>query len=802
MKKFFSEPFNNKLILLIFIFLICLAGFILTDYLVGQYFFHQISGVKTLNSDIAEVLNRKQMLGMVIKAGLGFMGLIFFFLVLRQMFVLISGREQVKETLKEQNLKIIRKSIELSDVMRRFEDQNYDLEISKKELSKALEAVREKEKNQRIIVESSPLGIIRFNSDGEITDCNEKFIELMGSSRQQLIGFNSALYSSPEMSKAIQKALKGEIAFFEDVYTSITGGKTSYLRVVFNPVNPGMHSTEIIATVEDISQRIMAEKQLKRSHDELEALVMDKTSELVREIEERKSAHEALKKSEEKYRSILENIEDSYFELDIKGNLIFFNKALTQLLGYSEEELKGLNYKKYTAKEDIQKLFTAFSDVYKTGRISQLIHCTLITKDRTRKNAGILSSLMKHKNGEPIGFQGLARDVTKQMLMESRLQHTQKMEAIGNLAGGVAHDFNNILGGIIGYAQLIKKHSSRESRIYPYVDQILKASERATGLVRQILLFSRKTETKKIPTDMGLIAREVIELLRASIPSFIEIRHHFSDNLNPISADQTQIHQVFMNLCSNAAYAMKTGGGCLEITLEAISITDEGENGLEDLSEGEYIRLSISDTGHGMDKETCKKIFDPYFTTKEIGEGSGLGLATVHGIVKDHGGIIRVESEQGAGTIFHLYFPTIRQEEAVKEDEKAVEIAKGSETVLFVDDEIYLADVGKEMLEDYGYGVESMTSSAKAFEAFMTAPEKFDLVITDYTMPGMTGDLLARKIREIRPDIPIIMCTGISLDPKITKALRFDKILMKPLDMDYLLQVVRNVLDHPIARQS
>lgn len=797
MEKFFKEPFNRKLTILILIFIICLAGVISIDYLICRYYINESIAFKSIDLQTAALLNRNQALGMWIESGVGLLGLVFFLWIARQIFVLISGREQVRETLKEQNLKIIRKSIELSDVMRRFEDQNYDLEISKKELSKALEAVREKERDQRIVVESSPLGIIRFNIKGEIKDCNEKFIELMGSSRQKLIGFNSSLYSSPEMREAIQKALKGEISFFEDAYTSITGGKTTYLRVAFNPVNPGVSPTEVIATVEDISQRVIAEKQLKRSHDELEALVMEKTSELVREIEERKSAHEALKKSEEKYRSILENIEDSYFELDLRGNLVFFNQSLSQLLGYSEAELKGMNYKTYTAKEDIRKIFTVFNEVYKTGRISRLVHCTLITNDHTRKNAGILASLMKNKKGETIGFQGLARDVTKQMLMESRLQNTRKMEAIGNLAGGVAHDFNNILGGIIGYAQLIKKYSSRESKIYPYVEQILKASERATGLVRQILLFSRKTETEKMPVDMGVIAKEVIELLRASIPSTIEIRHHFKDDLNPISADQNQIHQVFMNLCSNAAYAMKAGGGCLEITLDAVVVTKEGETGLEDLTKGDYVRLSISDTGHGMNEEILKKIFDPYFTTKEIGEGSGLGLATVHGIVKDHGGIIRVESREGAGTVFHLYFPAIRQ--VIEENKASVEIAKGNETVLFVDDEIYLAEVGKEMLEDYGYTVESMTSSVDAWEAFVQSPDKFDLVITDYTMPGMTGDLLAGKIRELKPGIPIIMCTGISLDPEITKNLNLEKILMKPIDMDSLLQVVRNVLDHPLS---
>ncbi|NOX34856.1 MAG: PAS domain S-box protein [Deltaproteobacteria bacterium] len=791
--KIFKEPFNQKLFFLFLIFIIFFIAVLFTDYIICNIIIGRSVEFLSMDSKTVALLNQQQFFGMFIKAGIGVFGLVAFLIIAKQMLLIVSDREQTRETLNEQNLKIIRKSIELSDVMRKFEDKNYDLEISRKELNHALSILKEKERDQRIIFDNSPLGIIRFDLNGEIKEFNDKFVELMGSKKEQLIGFNTARDSSPGMRKAIHKALNGEVAVFEDEYTSFTGGRTLALRVVFNPVDPGASPTQVIASVEDITQRKKAEQQLKRSHIELENLVREKTSELVREIEDRKSAHAALKKSEEKYRSILENIEDSYFELNHKGNLMFFNSSLSVLLGYSDDELKGLNYREIAVKDDVEKLFNVFHRVYMTGQTSQLIHCTFITKDNIRKNVGIITSLMRGKNGEPIGFQGLARDMTKQLMMENRMQQTRKMEAIGNLAGGVAHDFNNILGGIIGYTQLIKKHTPEASKVLPYVEQVLKASERAKGLVNQILLFSRKTESEKIPSDMGLIAKEVIKLLRASIPTTIEIKHSFKQGLSPIMADQTQIHQVFMNLCSNAAHAMEKSGGCLELKLSDIVVTKKTENWFEELLPGEYIKLSVSDTGHGMDRQIIEKIFDPYFTTKKIGAGTGLGLATVHGIVKDHNGVIQVKSKKGSGTVFHLFFPAVKK--VIEKSHKPVEITEGNETILFVDDEIYLAEVGKEMLEDYGYEVESMVNSKQAFELFEKNPDRFDLVITDYTMPEMTGELLSRKIHEINPKVPIIMCTGISLAPEIKKSLEIEKILMKPVDMDDMLMIVRDILD-------
>ncbi len=513
----------------------------------------------------------------------------------------------------------------------------------------------------------------------------------------------------------------------------------------------------------------------------------------LKENETQKLEFLALKKSEEKYRSILENIVDSYFELDLKGAVVFFNKSLPGFMGYTREELQEVHYKKLACPEDLDKLRMAFNNVYVTGKTSPLIQCRFITKDNVKKDIGIIASLLKNKKGEAIGFQGLARDVTQQKLMENSLKHTQKMEAIGNLAGGVAHDFNNILSGIIGSAQLIKKHSAQESSVQPYVEQIMKASKRATGLVKQILLFSRKTESEKIPSDMQQIAQEVIKLLRASIPSTIEIKSEFKENLLPILADQTQMHQVFMNLCSNAAHAMKDDGGCLELILTDATVTQKVQKGIDQILPGDYIKLSVSDTGKGMDQQTVDKIFDPYFTTKEIGSGTGLGLATVHGIVKDHNGHIQVESKIGNGTVFNIFFPATHH--TIKQIQEPVEMVNGNETILFVDDEVYLADVGKEMLEDYGYSVEAVTNSPEALELFEQHPDKYDLVITDNTMPKMTGEQLARNIHKINPDVPIIMCTGISLDPESINGFELERVLMKPLDMSQMLKNVREVID-------
>jgi len=786
MFKLFKEPVANKLGTLVVIFILCFAGIMLTDFIIGKLVIGENIPFTSLESKTSVFIYQKQQIGFIIKLTIGFAGSICFLYISKQIVATITGLEKVQKTLEDQNDQITIKSDELSRVMQQFEEQNAVFEKSQKEL-------KAKEIDQRIIFDNSPLGIIRYDEQGEIKECNDKFVKLMGSTREQLIGFSTAKNSSSVMKKALNKALNGELVNIEDRYTSITGNKTLDLRVIFNPVTPQNLPTPVIASVEDITKRKNAETQLQKSYSELEDIIQAKTSELVNEIEDRKAAHDALLKSEEKYRSILESMQDAYFELDSKGRLIFFNNSLRELLGYTEEEVGDLTYEDIIDKAEQKRIFQTFNKVYVTGQTSQLVYFICIAKGGVRKNVGIIVSLMKNKKRKPIGFQGLARDVTEQHRMEKTIQQTQKMEAIGHLAGGIAHDFNNILGGIIGYTQLIKTHTLEQSKIQGYVEHVMKASERATELVKQILLFSRETESEKKPCDLAQVAREVIKLLRASIPSTIEIKHRFKKELSPVLADPTQIHQVFMNLCSNASYAMKEKGGSLKLNLIDVLITEKTRKNSPELKCGEYIKLSVSDNGMGMKKKVLDKIFDPYFTTKEIGSGTGLGLATVHGIVKNHHGIIQVESKIGVGTQFHLFFPVVKKE--IDENEDLAEVPQGTENILFVDDEEYLARVGKEMLEDYGYSVESVTSSKKALKLFTKNPDRFDLVITDYTMPEMTGDKLIREIRSISATIPIIMCTGISIDSENLENLELAKLLIKPLDMDDMLRNIREVLD-------
>jgi len=380
--------------------------------------------------------------------------------------------------------------------------------------------------------------------------------------------------------------------------------------------------------------------------------------------------------------------------------------------------------------------------------------------------------------------------------LESQLQQAQKMEAIGTLAGGIAHDFNNILFPIIGYTEMSIEDIPEDSEVRNNLAQVLQSAHRAKDLVKQILTLSRQHPQETKLLKIQSVVEEALKLLRASIPKTIEIRRSIEE-CEPVLADSTQIHQIVMNLCTNAYHAMRETGGVLEVNLmeEEIS-TDDVESKL-DLHPGRYAKLTIKDTGHGMDNVVLEKIFDPYYTTKPIGEGSGLGLAVVHGIVKSSGGKIRVESELGEGTSFHIYFPLI--DSGIKEPKAIPEepVLKGDERVLLIDDEEAIVFMGQQMLERLGYHVTTRTSSVEALEAFRANPDKYDLVITDMTMPNMTGIDLAPRLLEIRPDIPIIICTGFSeiIDEARAKSAGIKGYVMKPMDKDQIGRAIRKILD-------
>jgi len=380
--------------------------------------------------------------------------------------------------------------------------------------------------------------------------------------------------------------------------------------------------------------------------------------------------------------------------------------------------------------------------------------------------------------------------------LESQLQRAERMEAIGTLAGGIAHDFNNILGAIMGYTELARMDMPETSRAAAKLDEVLKAGTRAKELVRQILTFSRQTKKEAKPLEVSLVVKEALKLLRASIPTTIEIRKKIATGPNIVMADPTQIHQIVMNLCTNAAQAMQETGGILTIELTGVEIDIATAHQYVGLEPGPYVRISISDTGKGMDPQVRERIFDPFFTTKDPGKGTGLGLSVVHGIVKACKGAITVYSEIGKGSTFHVYLRKIESMKA-PEPEKVEALSTGTECILFVDDEEALARLGKETLRELGYDAVCRTSSIEALEAFRAQPERFDLVITDQTMPNMTGKDLAKEIMAIRPGIPVIVCTGYSqvFSEEEANDIGISAFLMKPVSIRELGKTIRQVLD-------
>lgn len=390
----------------------------------------------------------------------------------------------------------------------------------------------------------------------------------------------------------------------------------------------------------------------------------------------------------------------------------------------------------------------------------------------------------------------LEESYTERIKLQDQLRQAQKMEAIGTLAGGIAHDFNNILSGIFGFTEIVMMDIPEGSVARSMLDEVLKAGIRAKDLVGQILTFSRKTEMEYMKVQIKMIVKEAMKLLRPSLPSTIEIRENFSTS-REILADPTQIHQVVMNLCTNAYHAMSEDGGVLEIALLKENLDEESAAEFEDLIPGPYIKLTISDTGHGMDEEVMDQIFDPYFTTKEKGRGTGLGLSVVHGIVKSHGGAITVSSAPGKGTTFHALFPILEKVEIKKEELATGPLPGGNERVLFVDDETPLVKIGKAMLGWLGYDVTVSTGSLEALELFKAKPEAFDLVISDMTMPKMTGDKLAMKIMEIRPEIPVILCTGYSekINEGKSSEIGIAAYVPKPIIINEIAKTIREVLD-------
>jgi len=516
---------------------------------------------------------------------------------------------------------------------------------------------------------------------------------------------------------------------------------------------------------------------------------------LTKDITERKRMYEALRITD----FIFDKAPLGIFLIKDGGYITKVNEHACQYLGYTKEKLCQMNVL------DIDRGHSP-QDIEQIWRRQQQIEgiTTFETVHRSKDGTDIpveISGITLEFNEVPYSV-SFVKDISerkeaeKQRLkMEAQMREAQKMESLGTLAGGIAHDFNNILAGILGYTQLAQLASPADSDLRQHLSQIFQAGQRAKDLVRQILMFSRQGESEKGPTDVRRIVNEALKLIKASLPANIEIQKSISPNLAPVFADEIHIHQIVMNLCTNAYHAMKTTGGILNISLTAVAIQDQDALSYPEMNPGSYLKLSIADTGCGIPPDRINRIFDPYFTTRPVGEGTGLGLATVHGIVKNHGGSIKVYSELGIGTAFHVFLP-VADTAAQAAGVHAEQLPTGSECILFVDDEKALIDLGRVLLERLGYRVETRASAIDAIEAFRADPHKYDLVISDMTMPKMSGDEMARQIKAIRPDIPIILCSGFSerIQAPTTKAIGISAVLMKPVLYADLAHTVRQVL--------
>ncbi|MBW1716311.1 MAG: PAS domain S-box protein [Deltaproteobacteria bacterium] len=569
------------------------------------------------------------------------------------------------------------------------------------------------------------------------------------------------------------------------------------LKVIAGDISFAFHSLEL-----------GEELKKHREREHLEQLVEERTAQLdnvneqlKQHISERKHVEEALRESKNQYRILFNNTGDAIFIQEVDGGFLQVNQMACERLGYSQEELLQIKPHNITTPEHSKQIPKRINKILQKSHL--IFETVQVTRDGKKIPTEVSSQLIEYAGKSAI--LSIARDITKRKKAEaekrklvSQLQQAQRMEAIGTLAGGIAHDFNNILSPIIGYSELTLIDLPQDSRVRGNIHEVLNAGRRAKELVKQILTFSRQSEQERKPVQINLIVKEVLTLMHSLLPATIEIRQNILAT-GKVLADATQIHQVMMNLCTNAYHAMREKGGVLEVSMSDVDL-DSGSTEVRppELAPGPYVRVTVSDTGCGMNCAVMDRIFEPYYTTKEEGDGNGMGLAMVHGIVKSHNGAITVYSEPGKSSTFHVFFPKIESTEGVAEiDSSLDEIPRGKGRILLVDDEKALVDIDKNILEHLGYEAVTRTSSIEALEAFRARPEKYDLVITDMTMPNMTGTELAKELMSIRSDIPVILCTGFSdrINKDRATAMGIRKLLMKPVAIREMAEGIRHVLD-------
>jgi PAS domain S-box-containing protein len=640
--------------------------------------------------------------------------------------------------------------------------------------------LRELDAFNRQMAESAQEGIVVYDTELRFQRWNPFMEKITGKADSEVIGKRTAdvipLQKASRYNKNLQRALGGELPpSFDIMYETPTDGKTGWLSVLHSPLNDA----------EGISVGVIS---------------------TVREISKRKQAEEDTRKKDLNLRNLLDATATVPWELDLATKqFTYIGGRIEMILGYPADSWKDMaTWVERLHPEDQEEASQFCALETKKGKDHDFVYRALHQDGSVRWIRDIVSVV---KDGDkPVKLAGFMHDVTKQKELtlekenlKSRLQQAQKMEAIGTLAGGIAHDFNNILGAILGYTELAREECPENSLIGDDLDKVTEAGYRARDLVKQILAFSRQNSEERIPLQPTPLLKEVVKMLRPSLPATIEIRQDIASTTGAIMADPTQIHQIVMNLCTNAFHAMEETGGRLDISLKETERSADDLIHERDVAAGKFVQISVADSGPGIEDTIKERIFDPYFTTKETGKGTGMGLSIVHGIVKSYGGFISLYSEPGTGSVFHIFLP-VAEEEPLSQVQAAEQIPMGNERVLFVDDEVMLAEMGRDTLVRLGYQVTMRTSSLEALETFQNQPDQFDLVITDQTMPGMTGVDLARRILQIRHDTPVILCTGYSavISKEEVRSIGIREFAMKPLAKKDLAGLIRKVLNNEV----
>nr|WP_320013007.1 PAS domain-containing protein [uncultured Desulfobulbus sp.] len=657
---------------------------------------------------------------------------------------------------------------------KRLSSQKQNLQQRIQEKEKAEKQLREGEKRLSIILNSLESCVYLKDTSGRYIYVNNAICTLLGLERHEIIGFRDQQFCDCDTAASVEKKdhrvfQNGEVLRYEEIYNALPSGNMSTFFTVKLPLRHDDGTIYALCGIStDISKRIKYEKELLQNRQFLQSLA-DNLPGLVGYWSKDRTCQFANVKYLEWFDVRPEHVEGVRVETLLGESIYAASKNnIEQALQGREQSFERVMEK--ATGERVIAWVQYIPDIIQQEVQGFFVYVTDITEFKEAQQ--------------------------EKELLSAQLLQAQKMEAIGTLAGGIAHDFNNILGAIIGYAEMALDVSPTNSEVARDIEKILVAGQRAADLVKQILAFSRQAKVDQQILAPVSMVKETIKLLRSALPSTIEIKQRLNPATDNIQADPTQIHQVVMNLCTNAFHAMENTGGVLEITLDNSTFLQEDLARNPGVKAGSFIHLVISDSGPGIPQEVIGRIFEPYFTTKGVGKGTGLGLSLVHGIVTSLGGVVTFDSSPEAGTAFHVYIPSTRAEESTSpgaDDAKLV----GSEHILLVDDEEILAEMGKAMLERLGYQITTCCSSQEALEIFQKEPDRFDAVVTDQTMPGMTGMELARKILQFRPGIPIILCTGFSSSVNEERALEngIHSFILKPVRKGDLATALRRAFD-------